>query len=471
MILDRRMFLATGAAAASMPSPLLAALPVLRPEDFGARGDGTTNDTRAFAALGAAVNRQGGGTISLRAGRTYIVGGQVRGPGRFGWNPEPILELRNLGAPLAIIGNGARLRCQSGLRFGTFDPGSDRRVDHPMPNLSRADVASPYRAMISIENCRASIEVRDVELDGNLAQLRIGGRYGDKGWQVPGSGLVLVGNTGAELVEGVYSHHHPLDGMTITSDAGRPNRSRVIHLASRYNGRQGLSITGGRGYDFADCEFSHTGRSAVTSPPGAGVDIEAERPPIRDLSFTRCKFIDNVGAGLVADSGDSADARFSECLFVGTTNWSAWPRKPGLTFDRCTFVGSVVHAYPDADAARAARFTACTFTDDPKMSPTGKVYLGPGSIVNLGASDNVMFDGCTFRLVADGTLPWSWRAIYRNCRMTQRSPKKAMTKGKYLGSTTIDGPVDLYGSMIDGVLVVNGRTIKRGPVGRDFKPW
>jgi hypothetical protein len=471
MNLDRRLFLASGAAAASMTSPLLAALPLFRPEDFGARGDGKTNDTRAFAALAAAVNRRGGGTVSLGAGRTYIVGGQVRGPGRFGWNPEPILELRNLAAPLAILGNGARMRCQSGLRFGTFDLGNDRRVDHPMPNLSRADLASPYRAMIWIENCRASVEVRDVELDGNLSGLRIGGRFGDKGWQVPGSGLVLVGNGGGELVENLHSHHHPLDGMIITGDPRRTVRSRVGRLVSSHNGRQGLSIIGGRGYDFTDCEFTHTGRSGLASAPGAGVDIEAEHPPIRDLSFTRCRFIDNAGAGLVADSGDSADARFSECLFVGTTSWSAWPKKPGFSFDHCTFVGSVVRAYPDKVPGQAARFTACTFTDDPKLSPTGKVYLGPGPIVNLAQSDNVLFDACTFRLVAGGLLPWTSRATYRDCRMSQHSATRAMTKGKYLGSTTIDGPVDLHGSMIEGALVVNGRTVPRGPVGAGVKPW
>jgi hypothetical protein len=76
-----------------------------------------------------------------------------------------------------------------------------------------------------------------------------------------------------------------------------------------------------------------------------------------------------------------------------------------------------------------------------------------------------LFDACTFRLVANGVLPWSWKAIYRDCSMAQISPKKAMTKGRYLGRTTINGAVDLYGSMIDGTLIVNGRMLPRGPVG------
>src|SRR5207253_5193809 len=119
---DRRTFLAASSAVATISSRLPAAPPTqLTPEDFGALGDGKTNDTRAFVRLSDEVNRRGGGTIALRAGRTYIVGAQSR-LGQYGWNGVPILELHDLTAPLTIVGNGARLRCQPGLKFGTFDP-------------------------------------------------------------------------------------------------------------------------------------------------------------------------------------------------------------------------------------------------------------------------------------------------------------------------------------------------------------
>jgi len=61
-MLDRRTFLASSAAAA-LPAPIAAAAATaFRPEHFGARGDGKTNDTAAFAALGEAINRAGGST-------------------------------------------------------------------------------------------------------------------------------------------------------------------------------------------------------------------------------------------------------------------------------------------------------------------------------------------------------------------------------------------------------------------------
>lgn len=469
MTIDRRAFLAASAAAAAIPARLLAEGAVLRPEAFGAKGDGVTNDTRAFAALGEQVNRRGGGTIMLAAGRTYVVGSQQRGGGSYGWNPSPILELHALSAPLHIIGNGARLRADAGLRFGTFDLATGEPAHRHMPNYRVAELASPYRAMISVEGCTAPVDIRNVELDGNVKQLLIGGTFGDTGWQVPGDGILLRGNRSTETLSNVLSHHHGRDGVMVIGDPDRTARSRFSHYRGRYNGRQGLSLTAGRGYDFADCEFSHTGRAGLVSAPAAGIDIEAEDHPIRDLSFIRCKFIDNAGVGMLADSGDSGGAHFTDCLFVGTTTWAAWPNKPHFEFDNCTFVGSIVHPFADPSPSRATHFTGCRFSDDRKLSPTGQVYTGGGPIANLAISDNVLFDRCRFELVGAAVLPWSWRATYKDCVMSQRSPKTAMTKGRYLGRTTIDAPVDLYGSMVEGELMLNGRLVPRGANGG--APW
>ena len=172
---------------------------------------------------------------------------------------------------------------------------------------------------------------------------------------------------------------------------------------------------------------------------------------------------------MVADAGDDADVRFTDCQFVGTTAWSAWPNKPGFRFAGCTFVGAVAHAFSSRNPELACRFVDCRFTDDPKLAPRGRVYLDAGPIVSLAESDNVLFDRCRFDLVAKGVLPWSCKAIYRDCTMRQASRAAAMTKGRYLGRTTIDGPVDLYGSMIEGTLVLNGNAVPRGPVG--VPPW
>jgi hypothetical protein len=436
---------------------------VFRPEDFGARGDGRTNDTEAFVALSQAVNLAGGGTIALRP-VTYVVGRQtlaVDAAQPWAFNPSTVIDLRGLSRPLVIEGNGACLRADRGLRFGTFDRRSGEPVTRPMPNFRQEELGVPYDGMVNIAECTASVEIADLELDGSLPRLRIGGPFGDTGHQVPATGLMLRDNRGPEIVRNLHTHHHGTDGIMIGGDDRRRTRSRFEQVRSEYNGRQGLSLIGGRGYDFVDCRFSHQGLSAIQSMPGAGVDLEAEGGKIvRDFTFTDCEFADNFGCGMLAGSGDVADGRFVRCRFIGSRNWSAWPSKPGLRFDDCLFVGAMVNAHPDEDPSRAARFHGCTFLDDPARSSGGRVYLRHGShgaIADLDQGTNVLFDRCAFRLTHQAELPWSIHAVYRDCIMSQRSELTAYPRGTYYGRTVINGNVDLQQSVIRGEVIVNGQ--------------
>jgi len=453
------------AAAATFHSGLLSAAPrtkaYITPEQFGAVGDGVTNDTAAFAAMTSYVNRRRGGDIALRP-TTYIVGAQAPDPlAGYSFGPVDIMHFQGCSKPLSIAGNGARLRCANGLRFGTFDPATGQPTYHSMPYTASGERASPYRAMIMAEGCSGGIDIRDIELDGNLGRLWIGGQYGDTGWQLPACGLWLGANACNEQVTNVYSHHHALDGVYIDGVADRISLSTLQQVVSEYNARQGCSIVGGRNYAFANCRFNHTGKAGLMSAPGAGVDIEAEVKPIRDLSFLSCEFSNNTGVGMVADSGDSEGARFDGCRFVGTITWSAWPYKPHFRFANCQFVGAVVHAFPDQDPDRATQFINCAFLDDPTLSPTGQVYGPSQSIVNLAESVNVLFDGCRFDLQKESLLPWSWNAIYNNCTMSQVSTDLAHPKGTYTGICRIDGNIELYGAIILGDLTVNGQLMPR----------
>ena len=476
MEIDRRTALAIGAAAvgaAVLPAGRLSAqasAAALTPEMFGARGDGRTNDTDAFEAMSNRLMQQGGGIVELRRGATYIVGSQrprQADENAYGYVPKPIIAAVGCPRGVTIRGNGARLRAAAGLRFGSFDPVTGDALATTMPFVDPRFAAVPYLAMIQIADCGGPVSISDVELDGNLPRLSRGGGYGDTGIQIPGSGILLVNNRADEIVRNVWTHHHPLDGMMIDGvDDPRPAR-RIENVRSEYNARQGCSVIGGRGYAFSNCRFAHTGRAGFYSAPGAGLDIEAEDGTIRDLRFADCEFVDNVGCGMVADTGDSAGAEFLRCTFVGTSGASAWPSKPNFSFRNCTFVGSVVRNYGqgDPDPSRATQYFDCTFTDDPARSPTGIVYLpdgASGTICDVALGANTTFQRCTFRCVAGAMMPWSWRAIYVDCVMSQRSTTVAYPKGRYLGRSTITGPVDLYGTIVDGILVVNGETISSG---------
>lgn len=433
---------------------------VFRPEDFGAVGDGRTDDSHAMTQLAKAVNRAGGGSVVFRR-TTYMIG-QQGGPvqGKYMFPPHELLKFSGCSRALRLIGNGARLLCAPGQRFGVFGSNASPAI-HPLPYYGDG-MATPYIAMIQVDNCTGPVHISDFELAGDINSLIVGGPYGDTGWQIGGTGLFLQDNRGAELIEGIYTHHHPLDGIMIDgADLDLTGISRTIrNLKSEVNGRQGCSVVGGRDYKFLDCSFADTGRGKFNSAPGAGVDIEAEGgKEIRRLRFVGCRFAHNTGAGVLAEIGSVEDVRFDDCTFIGTTAWSAWPNKPRFYFDRCTFVGSVIRAYGHSDKALASRFTRCTFNDDPALSPQKQVFGGssPGRpLIDLDNAENISFDRCIFSARHGAALPWSIRAIYENCTMTQGPERIGYPRGQYFGTNRITGNVDLYSTKVAGTLFVNG---------------
>ena len=462
--LSRRSLLAGVAAVAASPGVAVAPERVFTPEMFGAKGDGVTDDSDAMAALSGAVSIHGGGSVRFRP-VTYRVGRQAltnRPGARHVWEEAPLLTFYRCHLPLRILGNGARLQCADGLRYGTWNRDGSK-LDHGMP-YTGPGACTPYEAMITVQECSGPIEVSDFDLDGNLPKLRIGGGFGDQGFQIHALGLALYNNLGSEVVRNVHTHHHAQDGLYIDgldTDAAATRRRLMFNVKSEYNGRQGCSISGGRGYVFERCQFNHTGRAGVASAPGCGVDIEAENKRNRGHRFVGCTFSDNFGAGMAADTGDSEDLVFTDCRFVGTTSWSAWPNKPRMRFERCSFNGAMCRAWGDDDPARAAQFRDCVFRDDPKLSPTGKVDGGsnPGHpLADLSDWQNVLFERCRFLALHGFVLPWSTRVIYADCVMQQTSNNGSLPRGTYRGRSVVTGNATLSGSKVPGEVVLNGKS-------------
>jgi hypothetical protein len=100
------------------------------------------------------------------------------------------------------------------------------------------------------------------------------------------------------------------------------------------------------------------------------------------------------------------------------------------------------------------------FRDDPSLAPGGRLYLPNGThgaIADFDQADNVLFNRCDIRLTHNAQLPWTVRAIYRDCVMNQRSPIQGYPRGTFHGTTIINGNVDLYGSKFLGRVIRNGR--------------
>lgn len=201
----------------------------------------------------------------------------------------------------------------------------------------------------------------------------------------------------------------------------------------------------------------------MISAPASGFDVEAEATTIRNISFSNCEFSNNERLALVAGGGDSEEISCDRCTFVGTTYWAIWPDRPRMRFRNCTVVGSIIHVHGDADPTRASQFVGCFFSDDPRLSPTGTVFIGQRpsrTIAVLTKAQNVAFGHCRFQLVGDAVLPQSTSdVIYSDCQMSQRSPLLSHPAGTYVGTTTISGNADLSGSIIRGIVDLNGREL------------
>jgi Pectate lyase superfamily protein len=363
-------------------------------KSFGARGNGKTNDQAAFQKAADYFNQRGGNGKLIIPKGTYIIGKQVFTGGKKNkpaYEGQDVLHFINI-KNFSISGKaGSILKYARGLRIGAFSPATGKVYDHGNNMFVNRAYAATIGNCILIENS-FNISVSGVTIDGNNGHLILGGIYGDVGRQIPHYGIKIINSKNIHI-DNAYVHHSGLDGICVSNkETNSPDSISITNSSFEYNSRQGLSWVGGNQLYVKNCKFNHTGKGKFSSSPGAGVDIEAESGPIRNGVFEGCEFIDNNGCGLVADSGDSGDCVFTDCTFWGTTNWSAWIRKPGFTFSNCNFYGSVVHGYDSPNNKDATKFYDCHFED--------KLYNGNPPygkyLVESNNAKRMSFSNCTF---------------------------------------------------------------------------
>jgi len=366
--------------------------------DHGALCDGVSNDTAAFVAASEQINQAGGGTLWLPPGGvTCVVGAQTFEAGS-GYTTSPIINIHDCPDPVTIYGNGARLRAADGLRFGSFDPNTGEPYMPPSLPFTTFPYGTSAYVMVHLQR-NASVSVNHMKLDGNIDGLIVGGQYGDIGIQLPAFGVIAYSNKNLTIKK-IHAHHHGTDGVMVgfpgLTEQSEPTPTLLEDVVSEYNARQGFSWVGGIGLTVRRSKFMNSGRARFSSPPGAGVDIEAEESVIRDGLFEDCEIANNTGVGLVADSGDSARITVRDTSIWGNSAWSIWPLKPYMRFERCDIHGAAVNLYGStADPASAAKFVDCSF-DDLDHPTFGETY--EDMLINLGAgiSQNVEFENCSF---------------------------------------------------------------------------
>lgn len=394
-------------------------------KDFGALGDGTTNDTDSFNLASNRLQVDSGGKLVIPVGE-YVVGKQEYTGLTTGvaYTSSPIISISECSNPITIEGNGAVIKAADGLRYGSFDPSTGEPYTHGSSPFTNQNYAvGTYIAMLNLVN-NYHVSIKNIKLYGNNENYIIGGPWGGGGRQLPSTGIRLSGNKNVHI-ENVSTNNHGLDGVyyldSISNRGDVINPLTMINVVSEYNGRQGLSVVGGKGGLILNSMFSNTGKSSLASPPAAGVDLEASFGYlVEDFTFIGCEMSNNSGVAMVADSGPGRNFLFKSCKFIGTTNRALWPKKPGIVFEDCLIVGNTVNAYTGSKGV-ATEFHRCKFSDDTDLSPTGEVYTDAVGLFNLSSSNGVLFKDSTVEALNNRIGRITSGAIIDGCLFTLKA--------------------------------------------------
>jgi hypothetical protein len=439
-------------------------------KDFGAKGNGKTNDTKAFQKASDFFNSRNGHGVLLIPNGVYIVGEQyldISGATSRPFAGVPVLRFANCTNMEVRGAVASKLRYKDSLHYGSFNPATKRSFD-PGGAFSDFTYVADLSNCISFSNCN-NCKVVDIECDGNSSGFILGGKWGDVGRQIAHYGIMIVNSKNIE-VNKVAVHHFGLDGMCVTGSCDVPNNIRVLNSTFDYNGRQGLSWVGGNTLIVRNCKFRFTGQGKFGSSPGAGLDIEAESGHCCiNGDFVDCLFSQNGGPAVAALSGPSSDMSFTRCVFEGTKSFALHADKPGYKYKSCKFRGGLAFIHITTDSIAAPSFTDCTFDDEMVggRRPYGEylVVMDGGKLAYFTrctfntrqkkaiwfggagrvADDKAVFTSCTFNVRNQNLAKGDFFAVIRSTRLQNNTFNYFFPKqiGYYLND---GGNIDLGGN-------------------------
>lgn len=363
--------------------------------DYGLNEANTgLQNCKALQALAAAVQAEGGGHVTFPYG-SYTIGAQtlagVTGKG-YSYLAEMGFSVSGLTKDLVLNFEGSKFKWADGLRFGSFDPvtGNPRATTSPYYVL---DSAAGIGTAFEVKDSKAVIILGSVKIDGNGPNMVIGGKWGDKGYQLGHSGFRLMRNESVVNEAYVDTRNHLLDGYYCGCLQVPNGFTTLSNIYSLYNGRQGLSITGGNNITINSSVLGMTSDGAIINSPGFGVDIETEIAPIDGITFNTCYFPVGQGGGVVSDNFSVRNATFNDCIFEGSIGRLLYLRLSGCKFNNCKFYGQLfpvtagTHAY---QSGGLPVFTNCHFSNMKRDGIT-KASGWPRSMIEVSA----IFRNCT----------------------------------------------------------------------------
>lgn len=286
--------------------------PVVNVRDFGARGDGVTDDLEAMRRAARYVSEHPGTTLYYPPG-TYRID-QINH------------DLRGLPEELRMQQMGVRYENCQNIRVVGCHAKIDVKGDFHKTPWGRAEVRAGVEYWTAHESqlipfifsrC-SNFTLSGFEIDGNVDQMTRDPRvriedteYGVMGW-----------NSHHYEIRDVYVHHFATDGLLLGM-GDLDHHFTIRNVVSAHNARQALSLAQVRNGLVIDSVFRDTGFTGTFGAfgPSAGVDLEPDCVPPGQpganagnncpgfdrrgghVTFERVQVLDNLGWGIV--SGNS----------------------------------------------------------------------------------------------------------------------------------------------------------------------
>lgn len=364
-------------------------------KDFGAKGDGITDDSKAWSEAVQYLNGKQNIQLNIPKG-TYIIGKQEKGKAKKAFYSSYSQYLKNA-QNISIIGTQnakgeptSIFKYKSGLYFGYFLPNGN-----PASNITSNYVAE-FSDFIRIESSSKNITIKNIEINGNLNNARLGSQ---KKHNLQWIGIYCNNATNVNL-ENIYVHHMGLDGVYIRAPYNGKSENVVLNnVRSEYNGRQGLSFTSGQGLKVINSQFRFTGKGGLSLSPSANVDIENHAGNglfLSEILFDNCELYDNAGgSGSINLAGNIRNFKITNST-IATTNWIAiqsnYSTSRDFVFENCNIEGAIefqVGSNPKK-GNEMTKFVNCTISDN----KNNKTFGMRRQLINV--MDNVSFENCSF---------------------------------------------------------------------------
>lgn len=282
-------------------------------KDFGAVGDGITDDTIAIQNAIDYAEMVGGGTVLIPDG-TYMILAHVEGY------------------------SGNYLRDQGGIAM----------KDNVHLKFSKgAELKAITNGMAQYQIIRA-YKKKNVTIEGGTIIGERASHTGTTGeW---GYGISLQGGENITIkdltVKDCWGDGINLQFVEDTLDI--PTNVTITGVTSTNNRRQGMSVEGAINLTVRDSKFTLTNGTA----PQCGVDIEpwSTNSKVENVLFDNCKFTDNNSSGMLIMGGSISKVKVDNCYFKGNTDSEGQLKTynnakditvESSTFERLNGVGSV----------------------------------------------------------------------------------------------------------------------------------